>query len=223
MSLDGAPALLHRQLTALVSLVDTVTDAELVRPTGCEGWRVADLVVHLRFGAEGLLAGLATPAEEEPDRDFATYWTDFPPGRPVDFAAVRRTWAMTAAFGTGEELRSSFRYVATAASRAAQTAPPQGRVAFQAHILEVGDFVATWLVELALHHLDLLVGLPERPGPEPAALALVGETLDCLAGRPRPEPWNDLTYARKGTGREALTPDEVRRLGPLAAAYPVFG
>jgi hypothetical protein len=61
MGLDGVPELVHRQLLELVALVDGVTDAELLRPTGCEGWRVADLVVHLRFGAEGLLVGLATP------------------------------------------------------------------------------------------------------------------------------------------------------------------
>jgi uncharacterized protein (TIGR03083 family) len=158
MGLEHVPALLSRQLTGLVALVEGVTDAELVRPTGCQGWRVADLVVHLRFDAEGLLAGLATTTEERPDRDFATYWTDFPPGRPVDFAAVRPTWAITAAFGTAPELRASFGYVATAASLAALAAPARGRVTFQGHVLEVRDFLATWVVELALHHLDLLVG-----------------------------------------------------------------
>ena len=57
---------------------------------------------------------------------------------------------------SGAELRASFAYLAAAASLAAAAAPARGRVAFQGHVLEVRDFLATWVVELALHHLDLL-------------------------------------------------------------------
>ncbi len=58
-----------------------------------------------------------------------------------------------------------------------------------------------WAVELAIHHLDLLVGLAEQPAPRPRALELGARTLDGLLGAARRACWDRSTYLRKGTGR----------------------
>ncbi len=52
-------AVLAEELDDLRSIVAGLNDAEIIRETGCQGWRVADLVVHLRLGAEDVLHGLA--------------------------------------------------------------------------------------------------------------------------------------------------------------------
>ena len=63
----------------------------------------------------------------------------------------------------------------------------------------------------------------ERPGPAAGPLAEVRRVLDGLLGRPLPESWDDVTAARRGTGREPLTDDDRAELGSAAAAFPLFG
>jgi hypothetical protein len=78
------------------------------------------------------------------------------------------------------------------------------------------------VVEAAVHHLDLVVAL-DRPLPSAGPLRVVRETLDGLLGEPLPLPWDDVTYARTGTGRAALSESDRRALGPLAERLPLFG
>ena len=58
-----------------------------------------------------------------------------------------------------------------------------GRVRFQGHVLDTGDFLATWATELAVHHLDLDLEAA-LPGPDPDALQLARKTAEALAGGP---------------------------------------
>lgn len=206
----------------LLLMVGSLSDAELIRPTGCEGWRVADLVVHLRMGAEALLAGLVCPSEKPSDRDLVSYWRDWPVADRPGFSDVRTTWAMAAAYGHGESLIAHFADVVTAAARAAREAP-SGRFAFQGHVLEAEDLLGTWVVEFTLHHLDLLVGLPDRPEPSSGALEFTAWTLDQFIGAPRPGWWDIPTYVRKATGRLPLSDTDRSRLGATEERYPAFG
>ncbi len=63
----------------------------------------------------------------------------------------------------------------------------------------------------------------DRPGPAAAPLAEVRRVLDGLLGRPLPAGWDDVTAARRGTGREPLTADDRVELGDDADAFPLFG
>ena len=47
--------------------------------------------------------------------------------------------------------------------------------------------------------------------------------LEGLLGRPLPARWDDVTAARRGTGREPLTADDRAELGAAAGAFPLFG
>jgi hypothetical protein len=87
----------------------------------------------------------------------------------------------------------------------------------------MGDFLATWVVEAAVHHLDLTVELPDAPPPVPASLRVTRETLDALLGERPPVGWDDATYALKGTGRLPLSGEDRDALGPLADRFPLFG
>ena len=63
----------------------------------------------------------------------------------------------------------------------------------------------------------------ERPGPAAGPLAEVRRVLDGLLGRPLPESWDDVTAARRGTGREPLIPSDRTELGDAVDAFPLFG
>ena len=95
-------------------------------------------------------------------------------------------------------------------------------VATQGHVLTVADLCSTLVVEAAVHHLDLVAHL-ERPGPAPGPLAEVRRVLEGLLGRALPSEWDDVTAARRGTGREPLTAADRAELGEGAAAFPLFG
>jgi hypothetical protein len=56
-----------------------------------------------------------------------------------------------------------------------------------------------------------------------AAVHTDPETLDGLLGEPLPLPWDDVTYARAGTGRTELSEPDRHALGPLAERFPLFG
>ena len=164
--------ILGNELDVLCDIVADLSDAELILASGCVGWRVADVLVHVRMGAEALFAGLASPASDEPDRDFVSYWRDWPAQQAPGYSDVRATWAMAAVYSSGDGLRAHFGDVVRAAARAARDAG-SGIVRFQEHVLETDDLLAIWVVEFALHHLDLVVEMSERPLPTAGALALV--------------------------------------------------
>jgi len=222
LPLEQARSVFGDEVDLIGEVVAGLSDTDLVRPTGCAGWRVADLVLHLRLGAEAVLAGLATTTGAPADRNAVSYWSEWPGGGSAGFAAVRSTWAMAAAYSEGRWLLAHFEDMRAAAAQAGRSAVA-GRRAFQGHVLEVEDVLAMWIVELAVHHLDLVVDLPGRPGPLAEALEVVGATLDGLLGAARPGGWDLETYARKGTGRSPLDAAERAELGPLAARFPLFG
>jgi uncharacterized protein (TIGR03083 family) len=222
-ALDGIRELTAAQITLVSDVVARLSDADLVVPTGCAGWQVAHLLVHLRLDAAELLAGFADPAYSAPDRDFVSYWRDWPAAaEPVTFGRVRWMWASASAYARGDDLRRHFTDAAAAAAAASRNAPT-GRFRFQGHILEADDLLAMWTVEFALHQLDLIAELPGHPGPLPEAVSLVVATLDGLVGSRRPSSWDEVTYALKGTGRVPLDAADTEFLGEQAAAYPAFG
>ncbi|UOX99732.1 hypothetical protein [Blastococcus sp. PRF04-17] len=55
---------------------------------------------------------------------------------------------------------------------------------------------------------------PRRP------LAQVRRVLEDLNGSPLPARWDDVTAARRSTGREPLTAEDRAELGASAAAFP---
>ena len=95
-------------------------------------------------------------------------------------------------------------------------------VATQGRTLTVADLLSTLTVEVAVHHLDLVLR-PDRPGPAPAPLAEVRRVLEGLLGGPLPAGWDDATAARRGTGREPLSAADRDELGARGRAFPLFG
>lgn len=228
--LDHA-AVLDALETGYRRITDVVTglgEAELMRPTGCAGWAVTDVLFHQLLDAQRALVAFATPVTEPADRDDITYWAEFTPEPGEAGAQARAGAAAHARFvrvaasayqpGTLARVWSETAAAVCQAARACQAAG----VATQGHVLRPADFTATLAVETAVHYLDLTVDLPSAPPPGPVSLTLVRRVLEGLLGSPLPASWGDASAAVKGTGRVPLTDEDRAVLGPLADRVPLF-
>ncbi len=203
--------------------------ADLMRPSRCAGWAVADVLYHELLDPRRALRAYASPSDGPADRDDVSYWLDYAPGggddsgSAADEAAAHARYVRIAASAYQPDwLVWEWTETSAAACRAAR-ACDHPMVTTQGHVLSAADFTATLAVEAAVHYLDLTVDLPSAPEPDPASLALVRRVLTGLLGAPLPDSWDDATAALKGTGRDPLTGADRQTLGPLAARFPLFG
>ncbi|RZU15593.1 uncharacterized protein (TIGR03083 family) [Kribbella rubisoli] len=221
---QGLAATLGRTYGRLTETVQRLTDADFQRETRCPGMPVGPLLVHLLYDAQRALIAFASPAVVEPDRDFVSYWKDFPPHPDGDTSFVQ---SIAASYRKPGLLVQHWREVSEAAVRASALglATKGRRIETQGHVLRSVDFVATLVLEATVHHLDLTVGLPDAPEPDPQGLQVTARTLDGLFG---PDAWDVIgwdttTYVLKATGRLPLDDDDLEMLGPHASRLPLLG
>ncbi|MFF4607579.1 maleylpyruvate isomerase N-terminal domain-containing protein [Streptomyces sp. NPDC001339] len=207
--------------TALRTAVADVPDEDFVRPSGCAGWLVRDLVCHLIIDAQDVLITLVTPAATEPTHDAVTYWdvAETPPtgDDPLDALIVR----LAAAYEEPRLLKFHLDDLGSAAGRAAELADPGLRVSTQDKVLTAGDYFSAYVLEWTLHHLDLIAHLPGAVEPPAEGLARSREMLEKIAGAAFPASFSDQDALRVGTGRRAPTDAEQAELGELAAKLPL--
>ncbi|WP_214407268.1 maleylpyruvate isomerase N-terminal domain-containing protein [Pseudonocardia lacus] len=220
---DADAAAFLGQLAAFTSAAEGLDDARLGAATRCHGWLACDLLVHVHLGLQEMLLGALDPTDERPDRDAATYWSAFTPGTdPTDGLLDDRFLRLVAAaYRRPTSAVAHLRETADGLHRTVRAGAP-GAVRFQGHVLSTGDFLATWAVELAVHHLDLGREL-DLPAPHPGALRMARETVEALVGELLPPEWSDEAAVLAGTGRVALDDRMREQAGPLATRLPAFG
>ncbi|RFU22835.1 maleylpyruvate isomerase N-terminal domain-containing protein [Geodermatophilus marinus] len=207
----------------LSRVFSALTPDEGWRPTGCAGWTPVDLGFHLLGDARRALVALNTPVEEPVDTDAVDYWTAWRPPAPGDEEELWSTRIAASVHGGLPGIAGRYAETTAAVLVAAGRVGAADRVRTQGRVLTVADLLSTLVVEAAVHHLDLVVHLGERPGPSAAPLAEVRRVLAGLLGSPLPAGWDDVTAARRGTGREPLTGADGVALGPAAERFPLFG
>ncbi|MGW2425984.1 maleylpyruvate isomerase N-terminal domain-containing protein [Streptomyces sp. NPDC001709] len=211
--------LFSRSWTALRTAVAELPDEDFVRPSGCSGWLVRDLVCHLVIDAQDVLITLVTPADTEPTVDAVTYWklVEPPTGEdPLDALIPR----LAAAYGEARWLKFHLDDVGSAAGRAAELADPAVRVGTRDEVLTVGDYLSAYVVEWTLHHLDLIAHLPAAAEPPAEALAAARASLEKIAGTAFPAALSDKDALLIGTGRRTPTDAEKAVLGDIVAELP---
>ncbi|MEH1101034.1 maleylpyruvate isomerase N-terminal domain-containing protein [Micromonospora sp. CPCC 205561] len=225
----------HGQHLALAQAYDGITgvvsgldDTGLQRPTRCRGWLVADLLFHVLCDAQRALVALASPAQGPPDVDDVSYWRAFPADGDGDGDGGRHAWwarRSAAAFDRPSAIVGLWADTAPAAVRAAAAADPDGCVTTQGHVLRVPDLLATLTTEAVVHHLDLLLDLPDAPLPGALATRVALSTMDGLLSDDavRPGGWSDAEYLLKATGRLPLTDRDELELGEVAGWFPLLG
>lgn len=191
-------------------------------PTGCEPWSVRELFGHIHVvlaWLPGMLdAAPPGPAEVGP-RDYYRPDGRFAPGTnerrvalAVEHAAQRDDAALLADF---------VQLVDDLVVRCA-TEPP-GRAVRTRHgdVMTLEDFLATRVVEVAVHGLDLALAVGREPWLTDAAAELV---CDVLVGRVDPVlGWDMVTFVLKVTGRVPVTDSEREALDQAGLFRPSLG
>lgn len=185
------------------------------------GWTVRDLVLHLAGHSQRGLVALNTPSPEPADTDEASYWSHWRPGSEAAEAGLRRTRIMASAWCSVRGPAELFLQTAQAVLTAGSRVEGDQVVLTHGHRITADALLHTLAVEAAVHHLDLEPVLPHAPAP--SVLQEVRRVLDALLGEPAPSDWDDVRYARTGTGRLPLDEREREQLGVRAEAFPLFG
>ena len=209
----------YRELSAVLS---SLSVEEGFEPTGCAGWTAVDLGFHLLSDARRALVALHTPADGPADTTAVDYWTAWRPPEPGDEDELWSTRIAASAHGGLLPIAACYAETTAAVVVAAGEARLAHLVRTQGRTLPVADLLSTLAVEAAVHHLDLVLRL-DRPGPSAEPLGEVRRILEGLLGAPLPDRWDDVTAARRGTGRERLTAQDRLELGPAARRFPLFG
>ncbi|WP_410569736.1 maleylpyruvate isomerase N-terminal domain-containing protein [Amycolatopsis sp. cmx-4-61] len=213
--------LFSRTWAALRAAVAALPDAEFAKPSGCRGWLIRDLVCHLVIDAQDVLITLATPASSAVTHDAITYWavSSEPPAGddPLSALIVR----LAAAYEDPALLKFHLDDVGSAAGRAADLADPGMRVSTQEMVLTAGGYLAAYVLEWTVHHLDLVAHVPSAAGPPADGLARTRLMLAEIAGAQFPPSMPDEDVLRVATGRRAPTEAEAAALGPLADRLPL--
>ncbi|MFW3170494.1 maleylpyruvate isomerase N-terminal domain-containing protein [Geodermatophilus sp. CPCC 206100] len=214
--------LLHAAYADLSEVLSSLSAGEGWQPTGCAGWTPVDLGFHLLGDARRALVALHTPAPGPADTTAVDYWRAWRPPAPDDEDELWSTRVAASVQGGLGAVQRRYAEASAAVVVAAGRVAPDEVVASQGAALTVADLLSTLVVEAAVHHLDLVLHL-DRPGPGPAPLAEVRRVLEGLLGGPLPQEWDDVTVARRGTGREPLEAGDRAELGAAAERFPLFG
>jgi Mycothiol maleylpyruvate isomerase N-terminal domain len=206
-----AVGLMREQLDLFVDAARSFSDYDLLGPSRLHGWSRLELVVHARLGLEEMAAVCAAQVDDEPDHDAASYWASFAEDdddRVPHIMWMRRT---ASAYNRPEGALRHLDDVA-AILRIALGRMPDHPVLFQGKVMTSGDFLATWVVELAVHQLDLGAdaGHPSAP-----ALELVRRTVEAVADADLPPSWSAEDTALIALGRAPLPDDAAGLAGVL--------
>lgn len=215
LSFDHATAagLLLDEMEVFVAAVESYSEYDLLGASRIHGWSRLEAAVHCRSGLEEMVGVCAAQVDDPPDHDAASYWASFATADDDEVPRIlwmRRT--ATAYQRPSGALRHLHDVAATA--RIAVARMPDHAVLFQGKTMTSGDFLATWVVELAVHQLDLGEGSGH---PTPGSLEAVRRTVEAIADVDLPASWDDEDAALIALGRVPLPADA----GPLAQALPV--
>ncbi|TDC39947.1 hypothetical protein E1211_02860 [Micromonospora sp. 15K316] len=195
------------------------------RPTRCRGWLVDDLLLHVLCDVQRALVALASPADGPADVDQVSYWRASPwSGGDAEARHARWIRRSAAAFDRPAGLVEVWCDTAPAAARAAAAADPSGYVTTQGLVLRVPDLLATLTTEAVVHHLDLVLELPDAPLPGPRAVRVATGTMDgLLDDAVRPARWDEHEFLLKAAGRLPLSERDRSELAEVASRFPLLG
>ncbi|MEQ3554911.1 maleylpyruvate isomerase N-terminal domain-containing protein [Pseudonocardia nematodicida] len=202
--LDRARTAFVASLDGLSGLLDHLDDDALHARSRCRGWVAGDVLAHLHLGLAEMLAGFPARTTQDADTDLATYWSAPLPGAEhPEWAHVRFARAVAAAYARPSGQLEHVRTTVRGLRRLVSDLDAGYRLEFQGHVLEVSDFVATWVVEVVVHHLDMAVELSGVPEPPASGLAVVRDTVVRLTDDPAAlDAWDDRALTLAATGRE---------------------
>lgn len=194
----------QEEAAAVAATLDGVPADAWDRP-GLGEWTVAELVAHLVRAVTRVDVYLDEPLDEPLDAAASTvdrveYWR-------FDLAAAAPAVASRArdeARGVEPpELVRRFTDGWRASAARARGLPPDHLLTTLRGPMQLDEYVATRVVELVVHHVDLRAALDLPPSPTATAGALTLAVLEGLLGSPRPRNMGRDRFIRAATGRIA--------------------
>jgi len=216
----------------LAGIMLAVGEDDFDRPTRCRPWTVRALLAHVLVASNRLPAmlaeaTLAEPQPEEASVSAASYYrADERFGREATDARIAAATSDAASFVSGHALAQVFEAAVREMLTLSRAEPP-GRVVFTRwrDAMLLSDFLATRVVELAIHGLDLADGLGRDPWMTPPAADVVHRVLDgrgAIASVPELD-WDQATLIEVATGRRPVTEAESDLLVRHGVKWPTFG
>jgi uncharacterized protein (TIGR03083 family) len=206
---------------------ETVLDlpeGDFARPTRLPAWNVKELLGHMYRDVDRLNTGLAQPPPPAADTDAVTYWRTYSPA--ADGPAIAdRARDVAASFATGRELAEAWDEMWRRALALAGDAGGGRLIVSWGPILRMDEFLKTRVLEITVHRMDLDHALGRKGWGTDQAMSIVDDILVGLLGQEPPEDleWDVVDFIERGTGREGLSEEEERILGPLANRFPLLG
>jgi hypothetical protein len=199
----------------VLAAVEETTEHDLLASSRCHGWTRHDVVVHLVAGWQEMLGGMVSRVSDEATVDAASYWpafaAEFGSDDPVDVLMAQRRRG--ASYARPAAAVAQLREVGEALLRGCAVMPDEP-CTWQGHVFTAGDFLAVWVVEDAVHHLDLDLDLPPAE-----SLRTARATVEALLDQRLPDHWDDTEAVLVGTGRLRVPAEAAA----LADRLPALG
>jgi uncharacterized protein (TIGR03083 family) len=216
------PFVLAGECARVAEELSGLTEPDYATPTRCPPWDVKELAAHVWNALDRLPSFLADPEPPAATADAVTYWRSYDP--IADGASiVDRSAAIAARFADGAELARSFSEHWRECVEAARVADPGRIVRTRVADIRLDEFVATRVLEAAVHGLDLARALGREPWITPAAAEVTVAILRSLLDADPPTQWDDVAFIEIGTGRRVPDDAELDQLGPMASRLPLLG
>jgi len=222
---------LDHEIRRVAAVATGLDEDAFARPARCPPWDVKALLAHMWIGLgriEPMVAAASPPpaAVGQVTAGAAAYYQRGPRREQAAHAArISAAQQAAQAFPTGHDLAFALGRRATAALAIARGTDPVRIVRTRwGDDIPFAGYLATRVVEVAVHGLDLTAALGREPVLTTAAARVVSQVLCTLLGAEPPAPFSrdPVMFIEAGTGRRPLSAAETAALGPLAPRFPLI-
>lgn len=195
-------------------------------PTRCTGWNVRELLAHMWRDINRVNEALDAPVPEGVAlTDRVSYWRPPAYDRSADAGRIAKgARDISASYTSGRDVARAFDQIWRSIIEVAADEDPQRLVQKSGTVMTLEEFLATRVVEIVVHGLDLADALGREPWNTRDGLDLTTATLRALLKGDPPDAlrWTDVIFVDKATGRAELTGAERDLLGEAAARFPLL-
>jgi uncharacterized protein (TIGR03083 family) len=208
---------------ALADALHELQPNDFERPTNCPPWNLAELVIHI---AGSIRTNDFRTAQADAPREIADYYRrperDTSEYRDQNVQRTKEATGRVLARMTATEcydnaLRNTLATVETTDLGQIIEVPGVGP-------MRLDGWLATRLVALAAHGVDVAITLETKPWTTPAASTIMRPIFESLLTQAVPPEleWSDQQLLEAATGRAPLTAKETTLLGQLAERFPLL-
>ena len=199
-----------------------LNDAGWRTPTRCPPWDVREVVIHMTTMMRKMGEAAAAPVEAEPSEDRASWWDyDIEEDKVRSLTFMEEQTTRFPAGGLYEEWNAAIERCVASVRSALAEGDPVVRPGDSSIVLS--EYVATRVLEITIHEMDVRNALGLDPDPSPEGLAV---TVDILQRRLGEDPialgFEAVDFVLLATGRRELDDHDRARLGMPATRLPLL-